>query len=382
MNICFVSHTSNLGGAERSLLHLIENLDKNIFTCYAIVPGNGPLNNELRDRKVRIINFDLLWWTLPKGTQRSKEINIRLHKDNAAKLATIIKNKKIKLLITNTSVICEGAIAAKLLGIPHIWHIRKLGEKDHGFIFKLGLAKVARFINDYSDKIFFNSIAVSNEFIKYIGKEKSEIVYNSISVPRHLIKGASPVSFRSINSFKLIMPATISVRKGQIEAVRAVKYLKKRSINVELTLVGNCTDRQLIERMTNYLQKYKLYNQIQICPFQQNPYPLMKAADTILVCSQNEAFGRTILEGMYLKKPVIGANRGGVLEIIKNNFNGLLYKQGNSRDLALKINLLKNNELLRKTLVKNGYLTATKKFCESNYSGKISKIFQKILRGT
>ena len=76
---------------------------------------------------------------------------------------------------------------------------------------------------------------------------------------------------------------------------------------------------------------------------------------------QPEPFGRTIIESMIHKIPVIATNAGGVPDIIKDNFNGFLYDPENIEQLIKKINLL-TNMTIRTRIEKNAFETIIKKF--------------------
>lgn len=77
-----------------------------------------------------------------------------------------------------------------------------------------------------------------------------------------------------------------------------------------------------------------------------------------LVCSSSEAFGRVTLESMLSGLPVIGADTAGTGELIINGMNGLLYKNKDENDLALKIHMLLDDSL-RKRLSDAAFLYAS-----------------------
>ena len=67
-----------------------------------------------------------------------------------------------------------------------------------------------------------------------------------------------------------------------------------------------------------------------------------------------EGFGRIIIESQAMKRPVIASGHGGSLELIKNNFNGMLFKPKNERDLADKLkHLLSLSKEEKKKIIKN-----------------------------
>ena len=380
MKICFISHTADLGGGERSLIQLVKSLKKHEVDIYVVVPRKGPLIKELGSYAL-IIESPYNWWTVRRGNNRENiKKDFGEHTDNTLKLYKKIKNKKFDLIFTNTSLVCEGALAAWLLKIPHIWHIRELGEKDHGFIFKFGFRNTSILINNFSDKLIFNSKASYREFQKYVDPKKSEVIYNHISIDQKLIMKSTAISYKDKNSLKLINAGTISKRKGQMDAVKSTLKLLRDGENIELILAGSNTDKILLTKIEKLIKKSRFSNKIQIFGFQENPYPLIKMADVLLVNSKNEAFGRTIIEGMLLKKPIIATDSGGVPEIIQNRKNGLLYKPKDFLDLSNRIIELKKNEKLKIKLTENGYKTATGSFSDDQYSGKILKTIKEILK--
>ena len=52
MKVCFISHSSMKGGAEKALLELVDALKKFDVKPYIVLPGQGPLIDELKHRRV------------------------------------------------------------------------------------------------------------------------------------------------------------------------------------------------------------------------------------------------------------------------------------------------------------------------------------------
>lgn len=73
---------------------------------------------------------------------------------------------------------------------------------------------------------------------------------------------------------------------------------------------------------------------MRIVDFIRDPYPAMLAADALLVCSRNEAFGRVVVDGMKLGRPVIYRASGGIPEMMRDGVTGLSYTPGSVEELA------------------------------------------------
>ena len=72
--------------------------------------------------------------------------------------------------------------------------------------------------------------------------------------------------------------------------------------------------------------------------------------------------------------PVIGANIGGIPELIKNGGTGELFESGNESDLSEKIQKLWNDEELLKSYSAN--CKSTKFDNVEQYTEKLLKIYQ------
>ena len=86
------------------------------------------------------------------------------------------------------------------------------------------------------------------------------------------------------------------------------------------------------------------------------------ASSDVFVCpSSTETFGNVILEAMASGLPVIGADAGGLKEIICHKKNGLKFQPRNAAELASCMEELINDETLRNDLQTNGLDFSQKK---------------------
>jgi len=87
----------------------------------------------------------------------------------------------------------------------------------------------------------------------------------------------------------------------------------------------------------------------------------------------------SILESQMLGTPVIGADNGGIPELIEHEKDGLLFEPGNAEDLAGKIrSLYENRELLEQYTV--NCLEKMKKFTIESYYIELMKIYDQAIK--
>ena len=74
-----------------------------------------------------------------------------------------------------------------------------------------------------------------------------------------------------------------------------------------------------------------------------------------------------LIEAMRQKIPIIASNSGGIKEVVKNNKNGLTFKNNNVDDLRKKIEILIKSKFLRVKLGNKGYKIFKNKFTNKRF---------------
>jgi O-antigen biosynthesis protein len=380
-NLLIFSHSSQLAGAERSLLSLVKDLTSDHETvCTVILPTSGPLEELLHQVGAVTLIAPLNWWCaeneLPDQTVIGNlyaQSFAWLH-DNLQRLDQI----KTDVVLTSTLVIPWGAVAAFLLKRPHIWKVNEFGELDHGLNFFMPFPQILDFIEKSSQKIVTCSRAIQDELFPNVDATKVTTLYYSIDIPEHLEIAPADNFFRLPDAFHVIISGSVTRSKGQEDALRAViELVKRRKRSVELVIAGYA-EPEYQTYLQGIIDSELISDYIHIVPFQENILPIVHSADLVLVCSKMEAFGRVTLEAMLMEKPVIATNTGGTLEMIFDEKTGLLYTPGNYLELADKIEYLLKDTPKRKKLAKNARQFAEKTFTPEKFGGKFHNIIMDI----
>jgi len=295
-------------------------------------------------------------------------------------LVSVLAGWRCDIVYTNTVMVWVGAVAARVLRRPHIWHVHEFGVEGLGMVFDLGEELSLKVVDNLSKIVIANSKAVAQKYQKYVASSKLRVIYSSVQIPCNLPNNELEI-VQNIHhqAIKCVIVGRLDEGKGQADAIRAVNELVEQGLSVRLLIVGD-GDKRYRHYLERLISELGLNDHVKIIGYTDNPYPLFKAADVVLVCSRCEAFGRVTVEAMKLGKPVIGTRACGTAELIREGFNGLLYSAGDYRELADKIRLLAYHPDLIVSLGENGRRFAEENFTDELYAGEILRILEGIVR--
>ena len=157
--------------------------------------------------------------------------------------------------------------------------------------------------------------------------------YPQITVPSQDDAAPDATLFNGASAIKLGVFAFISPSKGQEDAIRAVAEIARRH-DVELLLAGSIGDQAYRDWLARLAEDLGISERVHFPGNLAEPYAAMRACDIVLVCSRNEAFGRVAIEASLLRRPVVYAAAGGLLETMIDRETGLAYPPGDTGRLV------------------------------------------------
>ncbi len=216
------------------------------------------------------------------------------------------------------------------------------------------------------DYFIANSKNVSQRIKKYYRRD-SEIIYPPVRVLeiQNKLKKIEKKEKPFQDKYFLIVSRLLPYKSVDI-AIKAFKALPQEN----LIVVGG--GAQL-----NYLKKIAPKNVFFVgeIPFEKiAPYYAFAKA---LIFPQEEDFGMAAVEALACGLPVIGYNRGGIKEIIKDNESGILYDEQNEKSLfqAIKKFLDKKVKFNKEKLMKEA-----QQFDEGIFKEKIKNFIQNLYK--
>ncbi len=306
------------------------------FVVFARSP-EGLLQPELAQRGIVCITLPFNSIVAHRRVTEPADVFRTSREDFAAvrAIARFLEEWSPDLVMTNTIVAPWAAVAAALVGVPHVWFPREYGD-DHEF--QLPRNDVFSDIGLLSDLVVANSRALHDFLAQWIPVEKLTVLYPPVNLEaiRALAdeeKLVAPPEFSASPDLRAVCVARIARSKGQHRLLAALAVMRGRGVNAEAVLVGPGTDRDLDELHAE-VARLGLQDVVHLTGELVNPFPYVKVADVGIVVSDSEGFGRSTLEYMALGKPVVAHRAGATVELVEDGVSGILVEPDNVNSLV------------------------------------------------
>lgn len=341
MNILYIGVDAKGGGSALAMCEVCRKIKESGNKVYVVLPRWGEYRKKISEwaEKVYIIPFEQ--WTFdPEKTLQRLKIKkffgdiIKPFAEN--RILKIIRTKEIDIIHINTSTTGIGIESAIKMRIPIVWHIRE--DVEHGLklsfynkkdvISKMNLAKTIMVI----------SRSLYNQYSMFFSKDKLKLIYDGINLQKY------EKIYRGKNNDKIViaMVGRISKEKNQMELLQSQLKLKK---NIIIRLIG-ADKGKYAKKVKQFVKNHKLSN-VEFRGYCSDMYEEYKKIDIVIICSENEGFGRVAIEATVSGCVVIGADTGGTKELL-SLVNGVLYKLHDIDDLTKKIEMvIKNIDIYR-----------------------------------
>ena len=329
-----VSSDTNIGGAGKCLITLLENFDYNEFDVKVILPKNSLLKPHIDKLGIKVIEVDGI---------ADKSLDFKAVKE----LRRIFKREKPDVVHTHASM--SARIAAKQAGAKVVYTRHSVFPPSKKISRGIGKVINGMINNHYADSIIAVAEAAKDNLTDTGVKEsKIKVVLNGVD-------GLSPVSsdekriirerFDLPEGYKAVsIVARLEDIKGHDYFIEAADMLLRKGHKVRFYIAGTGSYEQHLKDKVKAMNRQE---QIIFTGFITDVDRLMAITDIQANASfGTEATSLALLEGMSLGIPAVVSDFGGNPGVIKDGENGFVVPKQNSKELADKIDeLLKNKPL-------------------------------------
>jgi glycosyltransferase involved in cell wall biosynthesis len=408
INLLFISHSSDVGGSEHDLLFLLTHLDHQEFRSLVVCPREGYLTQELDRIKVPWLKYHLPWWlrgpcAVPPHyllgqswegdlTRLSPAEFFQLTEEAAFSrlrwLVELIRTHGIQVVHTNCYVTLEGALAARMAGVPHLWHLHEVDVGHPGLSPRLPAVARYGLLDALSDAVVVVSEYSREFFAPWVAPERLHLIYNMPESPYGHLSPEDPRRLelrRQVRAELGLGPhhqVICSVGnafpvKGWVHLVEAAALVAAARPEVRLVLVGN-TDMPYFDRIKEAVARRGLMGIITFTGVREDAQRLMLAADLVCQPSLWESLSLVAIEAASLSLPVVATRCGGTHEVVRHGESGLLVPVGDSRALAAALTVLLDQPLLRRDFGAAARRIYLEKFTLQDYIGAFTRLYHEL----
>ena len=365
MKVCIFCHDSYMSGANLALKDWIDDNKQDQFIL--VIPHkNVQFKNEFKNKNIKVVvgNYFCLVKNLTKmplmyciKKSLKKIYMVTIGKLFLQRLYSKLNQINPDVVISNSFVLIYGALYSQKNHKKHVWYIREFMEEDHMITHynKKQIKKLA----EESYALYISEV-IESKYQKIYHFRKCVTIYDKIAFEKKYKRIIPKFQNEPLHA---IMAGSLSLGKGQWDAIFAVEKLTRKGYKIMLDIYGDGPIKKDIE---NYLRERKLDN-ISLKCFSTDLNKLRSRYDLAFVCSKNEALGRVTVEAMYYGNLVLGANSGFTKYIVQDKQTGILYKSGNVDDLVLKLENVYQNATENNKIIRNA-----QKYALNNFSKSIS----------
>jgi glycosyltransferase involved in cell wall biosynthesis len=260
------------------------------------------------------------------------------------------------------------------LRIPLVCHFRSR---------VLGQRRILIRLLNMSDRVIAVSSAVKDCLIRAGVKDKKVVVvHNAVDVSLYE-EGSAGGDMASIIEGPAIvgMASRLLPWKGHRFLLQAASRVIRTIPDVQFQIAGDARpDEDLYAaELLDMTRQLGLEGHVQFLGYQDDIAPFMKSIDVLVLPSDNEPFGRVLIEAMAAGKPVVAFQGGGAAEIVDSGSTGLLVAPGDPEGLARAIETLISDRALAKAMGKSGRARVETCFTVERHVSRVQALYRSIL---
>lgn len=355
LNIMFLTHQGGLAGSTYSIYYLAKGLAEKEHRVYVGCPEDRLLYRILAGTAV---------------TRIAMPFHSKIDFKNMCQIRDLVERYQIDIINAQSGKDRYTSILSKLrygFEAPII-HTRRQIPKSSG------LRLQNWFYTRFTKKLVAVSQGVKDALINLgLPAEHIEVIHNGTPAEKYLLSETQKIpeiKQRLKLSDQKPVIGCVSRKKQQEQLLRALHHIKQ-PLTVIFAGVENRPEYQTIIQTLNSGHDIRFMGSIQA----EDILYYYKLFDIKVLPSVTEGLSQALLEAMALGVPVIATRAAGNSDLIRDGHNGYLFDNGDTKELAAKINQLLTDKKIRQKFIINGRYTAIEQFSIENTVNNYEQFF-------
>ena len=331
MKVLQISSARSIGGGEKHVVDLSNELSKRGHEVFVAVVPKSPLREKLT--------------ALPSENIREFPLRNALDLPSAVTISKFVRESGIELINAHFAKDYPvAAIAARIAGIPFVItrHVLFPMNKMHRI-----LLRDVRFVISPS-----KAVAESLRNQDLFPDDKIVTIRYGLDVENFPNRDPEPHSGFCVGAIGNLDPV-----KGFDTLIRAAAIVAQKRSDVKFRIVGEdrSRDGRNEKELQNLINELDLGSTVELVGWSNNVSEVLGEFDLFVSASRSESFGFVIAEAMLSGVPVIATETEGAKEIISDPKLGALVPIADPQMLASAINDLLTNGTRRNEFSKRGH---------------------------
>ncbi len=310
-----------------------------------------------------------------------------------SELFAVIKlaNKEKIEILNSHWLMPQGLVGAIYKKVFKAVHVVTVHSSEITLLKKIPAGRIiAEFIVNNTDAILSVSSHRANELLDFISPEVRIALKNKIRIiPMGVTldeirmgknKEELKIEYGILSKFIVLFVGRLVEVKGCEYLIRSFRRVLDKFDNIQLIIVGTGS---LETRLKNMVQELDLGTYIRFEGFVEHNKigDYYSLSDIIIFPSIVDSSGFeeglpvVLLEALTAGKPVVATRTKGGMEVIEDNYNGILIEPQNHEQITDAIIMILNNHQLREKLSKNA-MESSKKYDWENISNQYDQVFK------
>lgn len=348
-----------IGGPIRRIVRVGERLsEEGVETVLCLPSGTGNGESYARGRGISVRRLEFERIPRPSDPKRLLRWFVRAPRDTL-RFARLFRRERADIVHINGSFFVTPGIAARLLGIPIVWHLND----------DLMLSPVARiagkFVLAMSEKVVVAAEAVAKHY--GISDSEYEVIYAPVDTDEFEHIAGNARGEKIEKRLRVGLVANRVPTKGVEYFIAAAALVRERRKDVDFVLAGASFPNHIeyYKRTNAMISDLGLDSVLEDRGFASLVEDVLKDLDVLVSSSIMEGSPTVVFEGMASGLPVVAADAGGVREMLFPDSSGpagIVVPMRSPGDIATAVLELLDDDERRARMGENGRYLAAKHF--------------------